>query len=106
MPALDMGGDNIVTVLVYTTENAGSKQSKGVRVTYFDGFNLASSYEEDMLTGIAPEREYRRTIYWNPNVRTDGSGKASVEFVNNSRCTMFHISAEGMTDDGKVCTKK
>ena len=106
MPALDMGGDNIVTVLVYTTENAGSKQSKGVRVTYFDGFNLASSYEEDMLTGIAPDRDYRRTLYWNPNVRTDGRGKASVEFVNNSRCTMFHISAEGMTDDGKVCKNK
>jgi uncharacterized protein YfaS (alpha-2-macroglobulin family) len=45
--------------------------------------------------------DFRRTIYWNPNVKTDSEGKATVEFYNNSSCTEMFISAEGMTKDGR-----
>ena len=45
--------------------------------------------------------EYRKTLYWSPNVTTDKDGKATVEFYNNSVATEFIISAEGITKDGK-----
>ena len=45
--------------------------------------------------------EYRKTLYWSPNVTTDKDGKATIEFYNNSVATEFIISAEGITKDGK-----
>ena len=46
-------------------------------------------------------KDYRKTLYWNPNVKTDKDGKATIEFYNNSSCTQMFISAEGITKDGK-----
>lgn len=106
LPAIDLIGENIVTIYVYTTGNAGMRYGKGVRLTYFDGYNLSSSYEENMLAGIRPDRDYRRTLYWNPDVKADTNGEATIEFTNNTKGTMFCISAEGMTADGKVCCNK
>lgn len=44
--------------------------------------------------------DYRRTLYWEPNVVTDSIGQAQVEFYNNSITTHFNISAAGMTSSG------
>lgn len=46
--------------------------------------------------------DHRRTLYWNPNVKTGRDGKAKVEFYNNSSCRQMVISAEGITVEGKV----
>jgi hypothetical protein len=46
--------------------------------------------------------DFRRTLYWNPDIITDDEGKAKVEFFNNSSCKEMYISVEGMTPDGKV----
>jgi uncharacterized protein YfaS (alpha-2-macroglobulin family) len=51
---------------------------------------------------IPPEPDYRRTLYWDPNVQTDANGNANIEFWNNSECTQILISAEGITSDGKA----
>jgi uncharacterized protein YfaS (alpha-2-macroglobulin family) len=50
---------------------------------------------------MPPMEDFRRTLYWNPNVKTDKDGKATIEFYNNSSCTQMFISAEGITKDGK-----
>ena len=44
--------------------------------------------------------DYRRTLYWNPNVITDAEGHASVEFYNNSYSTHFNVSGAGITAGG------
>ena len=49
---------------------------------------------------MPPEADYRRTLYWNPNVTTDKDGKAKIDFYNNSSCKQMFISAEGITKDG------
>ena len=51
---------------------------------------------------VPPMADYRRTIYWEPNVRVDAKGNATVEFFNNSTCREMYVSAEGMSDDGKI----
>ena len=38
---------------------------------------------------------YRRTLYWNPDVKTDAEGKASIRLFNNGTCRKMEISAEG-----------
>ena len=44
--------------------------------------------------------DYKRTIYWNPEVTTDENGYASVSFYNNGYSRALTISAEGLTPDG------
>ncbi|MBR3478731.1 MAG: hypothetical protein IKH43_06495 [Bacteroidaceae bacterium] len=46
-------------------------------------------------------KDYRRTLYWNPNVTTDNFGQASIEFYNNSVCNIIDVSAEGITRYGQ-----
>lgn len=43
--------------------------------------------------------DHRRTLYWNPEVRTDKDGKAEISFYNNSTCTQIAVSAERITEN-------
>lgn len=46
--------------------------------------------------------DFRRTLYWAPNVKTDDKGHATIEFWNNSSCHEMYISAEGVSADGTL----
>ena len=45
--------------------------------------------------------DYRRTLYWNPNVTLDENGKAEIQFFNNSSHTNIEVSVNGLTADGE-----
>ena len=63
----------------------------------------AEFYHPDYSKMPLPEhKDHRRTLYWNPNVKTGKDGKAKVEFYNNSSCKQVVVYAEGITADGKV----
>jgi len=66
------------------------------------GYSVPSKfYQVDYSQGIpADEQDYRRTLYWNPAVKTDKEGKATVSFYNNSSCRQIVVNAEGLTDEG------
>jgi len=53
-----------------------------------------------------PPKDYRRTLYWNPDVRTDSQGRARIEFYNNSTARHLVVSAEGLTPDGQPVVLK
>ena len=91
-----------IYVYVYDRFIYSSESQKGLRRTYFQGFNKPSTFKMEDYSIIPPMADFRRTIYWNPNVKTDAQGKAKVEFFNNSTCEEMYISVEGMTEDGKV----
>ena len=50
--------------------------------------------------------DFRRTLYWNPDVQVDSTGQASVSFYNNGRCRDIVVSAEGLTPDGSPLVLK
>lgn len=91
-----------VRVYMYTHKRFTTESQKGLRRTYFQGFNKPSAFQMEDYSVVPPMADYRRTIYWAPDVRTDASGKAKVEFYNNSTCREMYISAEGMSDDGRI----
>ncbi|MDO4739004.1 MAG: hypothetical protein Q4A50_10380, partial [Bacteroidales bacterium] len=91
-----------VRIYIYTHRRFTTESQKGLRRTYFQGFNKPSTFKMEDYSVIPPMADFRRTIYWNPNVKTDAQGKAKVEFFNNSTCEEMYISVEGMTEDGKV----
>lgn len=46
--------------------------------------------------------DYRRTLYWNPNLQLDKNGEANITFYNNSRQTTLSVEAEGQASDGSL----
>ena len=72
------------------------------RVTTVDGYSrpyafYSPSYPDGPIPGNV---DSRRTLYWNPNVVTDSTGTANVEFYNNGISDRFRISAAGITASG------
>ena len=72
------------------------------RITTVDGYSRPYSfYSPEYPNGpIFGDVDYRRTLYWNPNVITDEDGKAQVEFYNNSITRHFSVEAAGITSAG------
>jgi hypothetical protein len=72
------------------------------RITTVDGYSrtyefYAPEYPDGPVIG---DVDFRRTLYWNPNVITDSIGNAQVEFYNSSITNHFNVSAAGMTSGG------
>ena len=83
-----------------STRNERFKINK--RVTTVDGYSrpyefYAPEYPDGPVLG---DVDYRRTLYWNPNVITDSNGQVNVEFYNNSFTKHFNVSAAGITASG------
>ena len=76
--------------------------SKNYRETTFTGYTpvvefYAPTYPKGPIPG---DKDYRRTLYWNPEVTTDETGCATVSFYNNGFSRAFTVSAEGLTKEG------
>ena len=94
--------EDMEPVIIYCfTNRSQNSKIKGLRRTHFQGYNVPETFEMEDYSIMPPMEDFRRTLYWNPNVKTDKNGKASIEFYNNSSCTQMFISAEGITKDGK-----
>ena len=65
-------------------------------------------YSPDYSKQRLPEgqKDYRRTLYWNPNLELDENGEAHVTFYNNSRTTQISVEAEGQASDGTLLWNK
>lgn len=72
------------------------------RTTTMHGYSILKDfYSPEYLNGpIMGDVDYRRTLYWNPNVITDKNGNATIEFYNNSSSSNFIINGSGMTATG------
>ena len=90
-----------VTVFVYI-HRTNTKHVKGQRRTNYAAYDLPKTFEMPDYSVLPKESDFRRTLYWNPNVKTDKDGKAKIEFYNNSSCKQVVISAEGITADGRA----
>ena len=58
------------------------------------------NYANRELNGTPADN--RRTLYWNPNARSDADGRFSATFYNNAKDTRIKISAAGVTPDGSL----
>jgi uncharacterized protein YfaS (alpha-2-macroglobulin family) len=46
--------------------------------------------------------DFRNTIYWNPAVKADKEGKASVEFWTSDFKSDFEVNIQGISPDGNA----
>ena len=46
--------------------------------------------------------DHRTTLYWNPKVKTDANGKASVKFYASDISKRYLVTLEGVSNDGTI----
>jgi len=92
----------VVFIETFPDEGIPVQPGRGVRKTWLDGYSQVKEFYSPNYSILPPEADYRRTLYWNPSVKTDKDGKASIQFYNNSSCKSFSISAETITPQGVI----
>ena len=90
-----------VTLYLYSHHTFPYKK-KGLRRTHFEGYSKVETFQMPDYSLMPPETDHRRTLYWNPAVKADGAGNATIDIYNNSSCKRLAVSAEGITADGQA----
>ena len=83
----------------------GNRKAYSDRYTKIQGFAYpAECYSPDYSKQTPPDsiKDYRRTLYWNPNLMLDKDGKATVTLYNNARTTQISVDAAGQAADGTL----
>lgn len=98
-----------VTVDLHRIPDDGRRPAFRDRFYILPGYNVCEDFYHPDYSGRRldenPE-DYRRTLYWNPDVRLDADGHASISFYNNSRHSQLSVSAEGISANGIIMSKK
>lgn len=92
----------VVEIHLYPKLQSPISWFKNTRQTTFEGYSSKIEYYTPQYPNgpIQGDADYRRTLYWNPDVKVS-NGRAEVEFYNNSYTKSLHISAEGITSNGE-----
>lgn len=97
----------IVEVDLHLIDDIGTTRATSRDRRYvLPGFSAPEDfYQPDYSTKPLPDvKDYRRTLYWNPDLRLDESGKADILFYGNGKQTHLTVTAEGLAGDGTLLT--
>lgn len=100
-------GDNLPYSynVIYSLPKDEKRQMYRDRFYVFDGIAQPAEFyspQYDEMKLPDHPADYRRTLYWNPEIKLDKDGKANITFYNNSKSTQIAIDAEGISDEGVV----
>jgi hypothetical protein len=84
--------------------HASTEPSDIQRYTALNNIGIIEIFTKKSLNAIKNEKPVKEdksnTVFWMPDIRTDGSGKASISFFNNTITSPVIISVDGITADG------
>lgn len=97
-----------VTFVFETLPDNGKRYTYRDRRLVLQGFTQPADFYSPDYSGKIPAAatDYRRTLYWNPNLKPDADGSFHASFFNNSRETRIKVSVAGITADGKIVNVK
>ena len=78
---------------------------KGERITRLEGYRAPVEFYSPNYrkTEMPTTTDFRRTLYWNPDVELDSRGEATLTFYSNSQPTQrLAVSVQGFTADGHL----
>ena len=92
----------VVISLFIKKEYFAQRDKKGERFSQLQGYSqVRQFYVSDHSDSALPnENKYQRTLYWNPNIRTNANGEAMIKFRNTESCRNMKINAETVMDTG------
>ena len=76
--------------------NKTYKARRGIRHTYIQGYNEPLEFYSPAYPNGAPlyTEDSRRTLYWNPNVKTNEKGEAVIRCYNSDNSAPLIINVE------------
>jgi TonB-dependent SusC/RagA subfamily outer membrane receptor len=99
------GGNGVIAV--YTKAGTSTVYSSvgGTLVTKYSGYSIprvfySPKYEENTPTNKLTDK--RATLYWNPLIQTDKSGKASLSYYNSETANRHLLILEGIDPQGRL----
>ncbi|MCR5849344.1 MAG: hypothetical protein K6G92_01360 [Bacteroidaceae bacterium] len=98
-----------VTVDLHLIDDIGTQRTTSRDRRYIlPGFSAPEKfYQPNYSNKPLPEvKDYRRTLYWNPDLELDNNGKAEFSFYGNGKQTHLTVRAEGIANDGTLLTGK
>lgn len=91
-----------VTIDFHLLDDGVERLYRKNRFWKMKGFSIPDEfYSPDYSKQPLPAEDYRRTLYWNPGVRLDADGQATINLYNNSSSSILQISAEGWDAEGR-----
>ena len=100
-------GSNQPTVDVgFNTLSSNKRETYRDRHYMLQGYDVSEEFYSPSYRNrpLPDTKDYRRTLYWNPNLELDEKGRANVMLWNNGNTTSITVSAEGITPTGKILT--
>ncbi len=92
----------VVFVETYPENEIPTEAGRGIRKTWVDGYDEPEEFYMPDYSVMPADRDYRRTLYWNPSLELDADGRAEVSFYNNGRCRTMRIGIETVSGGGAV----
>jgi hypothetical protein len=99
----------VVTVDIHLIDQLDSHRATSRDRRYIlPGYSAPEEfYQPDYSNKPLPSvKDYRRTLYWNPDLQLDNNGKAEFKFYGNGKQTHLSVRAEGLANDGTLLTGK
>jgi len=81
----------------------------GVSVQRRTGYYIAREFFAPKYDVAIPDHvrpDFRSTLHWQPNIRTDANGKASIIYWNTDTKAKINVIAEGVSRKGRVGVSK
>ena len=104
------GSAGMVNVLLKTGSYLGASQpAPGIVTGRRMGYHVAKEFYTPQYDVSKPEHDlpdFRSTIFWQPSVKTDATGKATVSFWNSDAKTTVRVNVEGFSNKGRVAVSK
>jgi hypothetical protein len=105
------GQDGYNGVLVITTKKGkGKKMSEinapGLTIYSPKGYDVIRQFYSPQYTATPDAKpDLRTTVYWNPHIVSDATGKAALNYYNTSQLGNYRIVIEGIDADGNLARK-
>lgn len=90
--------------LLSTDYETPNKSMVKVEILGFDEETDFKSFHSG-LKGRGDSSEYNHTLYWNPRIETDASGKYSMNFPKGDKAGTYVVEIEGITESGQIISE-
>ncbi|RZL50928.1 MAG: TonB-dependent receptor [Pedobacter sp.] len=103
------GGNGVIVITTKrgaNTENNYNRYSPGIVTISPKGFYAIRQFYSPKYTATPDSKpDFRTTVYWNPHVVSDPTGKANLNFFNTDQAGDYRIVIEGIDSNGNLARK-
>ncbi|HVM86881.1 MAG TPA: TonB-dependent receptor plug domain-containing protein [Puia sp.] len=102
---MDGGGGVLIITTKTSTDHPDMTLATGILPIAPEGFYKAKEFYSptyEYRDTVIKKADLRSTIFWAPEIKSDGTGKTSLTFYNSDEVGIYRIEIEGIDGDGKI----